>query len=34
MNGSLWLDNKQERVEEISGRLVREVKFGGGVLGI
>jgi hypothetical protein len=33
MNGSLWLDNKQERVEEISGRLVREVKFAGGVLG-
>jgi hypothetical protein len=33
MQGSLWVDSKQERVERISGRLTREVKFGGGVLG-
>ena len=33
MQGSLWVDSKQERVEEISGRLIKDVKFGGGVLG-
>jgi len=33
MEGSLWVNGKQERVEEISGRLMREVKFGGGLLG-
>ena len=33
MQGTLWVDAKQERVEEISGRLMHEVKFGGGVLG-
>lgn len=33
MKGSLWLDSKQDRLEEISGRLIREVKFGGGLLG-
>jgi hypothetical protein len=33
MQGSLWVDAKQQRVEEITGRLTREVKFGGGVLG-
>jgi hypothetical protein len=33
MQGSLWVDAKQNRLEEISGHLIREVKFGGGVLG-
>lgn len=33
MQGSLWVHSKQERVEEINGRLTKEVKFGGGVLG-
>ena len=33
MNGSLWLDSKQDRLEEISGHLIRKVKFGGGILG-
>lgn len=33
MAGSLWVNDKQERVEEVNGRLMREVKFGGGVLG-
>ena len=33
MQGSMWVDAKQDRVGEISGGLVREVKFGGGLLG-
>jgi hypothetical protein len=33
MQGSLWVDPKQNRLEEISGHLMREVKFGGGLLG-
>jgi hypothetical protein len=33
MKGSLWLNGKQSRLEEIAGQLVHEVKFGGGVLG-
>lgn len=33
MQGSLWVDPKDNRLEEINGRLVREVKFGGGILG-
>jgi hypothetical protein len=33
MQGSLWLDPKDNRLEEINGRLMREVKFGGGLLG-
>ncbi len=33
MQGSLWVDNRQERIEEISGRLIKEVRFGGGLLG-
>jgi len=33
MQGSLWVDPKQNRLEEISGHLNREVTFGGGVLG-
>ena len=33
MEGSLWIDTKQQRLMELSGRLTREVKFGGGLLG-
>ena len=33
MEGSIWVDSKQARVEEISGRLTNPVKFGGGFLG-
>jgi hypothetical protein len=33
MQGSLWVDTKKLRVEEISGHLIHEVKFGGGLLG-
>jgi hypothetical protein len=33
MDGSLWIDRKQQRLMELSGRLTREVKFGGGLLG-
>jgi hypothetical protein len=33
MKGSLWIDTKQSRLEEIDGRLMHEVKFGGGLLG-
>ena len=33
MDGSLWVDDKDDRVEEINGHLIREVKFGGGLLG-
>lgn len=33
MKGSIWVDSKQFRVEEIAGRLMNEVKFGGGLLG-
>jgi hypothetical protein len=33
MQGTLWLNTKQDRLEEINGRLMREVKFGGGILG-
>jgi hypothetical protein len=33
MQGSLWLDPTDNRLEEINGRLIREVKFGGGLLG-
>lgn len=33
MKGNLWLNTKKSRLKEISGRLVHEVKFGGGVLG-
>jgi len=33
MQGSLWVDASQSRVEEISGRLIHDVKFGGGILG-
>jgi hypothetical protein len=33
MQGTLWLDSKQLRLEELSGRLIHEVKFMGGLLG-
>jgi hypothetical protein len=33
MEGSLWLDGKQQRLAEIRGHLARKVKFGGGLLG-
>jgi hypothetical protein len=33
MEGTLILDTKQKRLVEISGRLMSEVKFGGGLLG-
>ena len=33
MEGSIWVDPKQSRLEEISGHLIREVKFGDGLLG-
>jgi hypothetical protein len=33
MEGSLWIDSKQQRLMELSGRLTRDVKFGGGFLG-
>lgn len=33
MEGSVWLDTKQSRLEEINGHLIHEVKFGGGILG-
>jgi hypothetical protein len=33
MEGVLWVNGKQKRLAEISGRLTRPVKFGGGLLG-
>ena len=33
MQGSLSVDNKQNRLAEISGKLMDEVRFGGGLLG-
>ena len=33
MQGYVWLDTKQSRLAEISGHLIHEVKFGGGILG-
>jgi hypothetical protein len=33
MEGSLWVNAKQKRLAEISGRLTRPVKFAGGLLG-
>jgi hypothetical protein len=33
MEGSVWVNGKQARVEEISGHLIHEVKFAGGLLG-
>jgi hypothetical protein len=33
MEGNIWLNEKQNRLAEISGRLMKQVKFGGGFLG-
>jgi hypothetical protein len=33
MDGSLWVDEKQNRLAEINGRLTNGVKFMGGLLG-
>ena len=33
MEGELWVDSKQERLAAMNGRLVEDVKFGGGLLG-
>lgn len=33
MEGTVWVDDKENRLAEISGRLIDEVKFGGGLLG-
>ena len=33
MEGVLWVNGRQKRLAEISGRLTRPVKFGGGLLG-
>jgi len=33
MQGEIWVDTKQKRLEEISGHLIHDVKFGGGLLG-
>ncbi len=33
MEGEMWVDGKQERLAAISGRLMQDVKFGGGLLG-
>jgi len=33
MEGSLWVDDHENRLAEISGQLMDEVRFGGGLLG-
>ena len=33
MAGEIWIDAKQQRLVSIKGRLMEEVKFGGGLLG-
>jgi hypothetical protein len=33
MEGHVWVDEKQNRLAEISGRLIEPIKFGGGFLG-
>jgi len=33
MEGRIWVDSKQDRLAEIEGHLIRDVKFGGGLLG-
>jgi hypothetical protein len=33
MQGEMWLEAKHNRLQEISGRLIHDVKFGGGFLG-
>lgn len=31
--GQMWVDAKQDRIQEVSGRTTRDVHFGGGVMG-
>jgi hypothetical protein len=33
MAGKIWIDQKENRLAGIEGRLIRDVKFGGGLLG-
>jgi hypothetical protein len=33
MEGRIWISVKEDRLAEIEGHLIREVKFGGGILG-
>jgi hypothetical protein len=33
MEGEMWINIQQERLADITGHLIREVKFGGGLLG-
>jgi hypothetical protein len=33
MTGTIWVDPREERLAKIDGHLLREVKFGGGILG-
>ena len=33
MQGSIWMDEKQLRLAQMTGHLMHEVKFGGGLLG-
>jgi hypothetical protein len=33
MEGKIWISLKEDRLAEIEGHLIREVKFGGGLLG-
>jgi hypothetical protein len=33
MQGTMWIDRKQYRLARLEGRVIDEVKFGGGVLG-
>jgi hypothetical protein len=33
MAGTIWVDPQEDRLAEIDGHLLREVKFGGGILG-
>jgi hypothetical protein len=33
MTGTIWVDPQENRLAEIDGHLLREVKFGGGILG-
>jgi hypothetical protein len=33
MEGSLWIDQAQERIVQIQGKLVKDVSFGWGILG-
>ena len=33
MAGTIWVNSREDRLTEIDGRLTRDVKFGGGILG-